>query len=77
MNQLFRSVSENVSASRINLGITPDTAIESMMTEKGEVICFVKERELWAYHAKENEMKCIFFFFREEREWGLGRMGSA
>ena len=45
MNQLFRSVSENVSASRINLGITPDTAIASMMTEKGEVICFVKERE--------------------------------
>lgn len=69
MNQLFRSVSENVSASRINLGITPDTAIESMMTEKGEVICFVKERELWAYHAKENEMKCIFSF-SEKKENG-------
>lgn len=70
MNQLFRSASENVSTSRINLGIASSSDIESMTTEKGEVTFFVKERELWAYHVKENEMKCIFSFI-DKKEDGI------
>ncbi|MBO5278333.1 MAG: hypothetical protein J6B06_02440 [Lachnospiraceae bacterium] len=62
MNQRFRAVSENVTGSRINLGISSDTEIPVVTNEAGSVTVFTKERELWKYNSNSNLLECIFSF---------------
>lgn len=62
MEQIFQPVSENISGSRINLGISSDMDVDMKTDSEGKIVCFVKERELWAYDYSSNEMKSIFSF---------------
>ena len=62
MNQRFRAVSENVTASRINLGISSETDMEVITSENGTLTAFTKERELWKYDSSSNSLSCIFSF---------------
>lgn len=62
MNQRFRAVSENVTASRINLGISGGTDIDVISSENGRLTAFVKERELWKYNSANHALSCIFSF---------------
>lgn len=60
MNQRFRAVSENVTGTRINLGISSDTDIPVITNGDGSVTVFTKERELWKYSSEGNQLEYIF-----------------
>ena len=62
MDQKFRAVSENVSASRINLGIASTVETPFITDEDGTQIVFSRERELWKYSSRDNAIECIFSF---------------
>lgn len=70
MNQKFRAVSENVTASRINIGISEDTEIPFLTSEDGTVVVFSKERELWKYDRSGNALECVFSF-RDGKDDGI------
>lgn len=70
MNQKFRAVSENVSAYRINAGISTDTELPVLASGKGTWMAFVKERELWRYESSGNSLNCIFSF-RDSKDDGV------
>lgn len=62
MNQKFRAVSENVTSSRINLGISENTNMPVISNESGTMTAFTKERELWKYDSRKRALDCIFSF---------------
>lgn len=62
MNQKFRAVSENVTSSRINVGISESTDIPFLTSEDGTITAFAKERELWKYNRSSNSLECVFSF---------------
>lgn len=62
MKQQFKAASDNVTGSRINLGISVDTDKEVLTNEKGNLTAFVSERELWTYEKGSNRLTCVFSF---------------
>ncbi len=62
MDQNFRAVSENVTTSRINLGILSNMEIPIITNKEGRFTAFTTERELWAYDNQSNLLECIFSF---------------
>lgn len=63
MTESFLPVSENISGSRINLGIRPDTQVKMASGANGDLTCFVSNGELWYYRSGINTMRCIFSFY--------------
>lgn len=66
MKQAFLPVSENINASRINLGIQPDIQTKMAANANGDITCFVSNGELWYYRSAANMMRCIFSFYDPE-----------
>ena len=62
MDQIFDGTSQNVSTTRINLGIDSDQQIEHSFSPKGNFVTFVKERNLWVMDMKRNEIVNVFSF---------------
>lgn len=61
MNEIFRGESDRVAADSISLGIRSGN-VEYMTNEKGSVIAFVQEGELWSYSSDDNRLTKIFSF---------------
>lgn len=62
MDQIFDGTNQNVSSTRINLGIDSDLKIEHSYSPKGNFVSFVKERNLWVMDMKKNEIVNVFSF---------------
>ena len=62
MDQIFDGSNQNVSSTRINLGIDSDQEIEHSYSPKGNYVSFVKERNLWVMDMKKNEIINVFSF---------------
>lgn len=62
MDQIFDGSNQNVSTTRINLGIDSDMEIEHSYSPKGNYVSFVKERNLWVMDMKKNEIINVFSF---------------
>ena len=62
MDQIFDGSNQNVSSTRINLGIDADGQIEHSYSQKGNFVSFVKERNLWVMDMKKNEIINVFSF---------------
>ena len=62
MDQIFDGSNQNVSSTRINLGIDSDQEIEHSYSPKGNYVSFVKERNLWVMDMKRNEIVNVFSF---------------
>lgn len=68
MEQYFEPVSENIYASRINLGITENVnadSVEAVECPSGNRVCFVRNGELWQYSSDENTFTKVFTFVEE------------
>ena len=62
MNQIFDGTNQNVSSTRVNLGIDSDLEIEHSYSPTGNFVSFVKERNLWVMDMKQNEIINVFSF---------------
>ncbi len=62
MEQIFDGSNQNVSHTRINLGLDSDLNIEYAYSPTGSFISFVKERNLWLMDMKNNKITNIFSF---------------
>lgn len=62
MEQIFDGTNQNVSTTRINLGLDSDLDVEYSYSEKGSYVSFVKERNLWLMDMKNNNITNIFSF---------------
>ncbi len=61
MNQIFRGENATVVKNRLILGICPSD-IQCMTNEKGNVVAFVQEGELWSYNSDGHELSQVFSF---------------
>ncbi|MBE5925973.1 MAG: hypothetical protein E7270_03325 [Lachnospiraceae bacterium] len=61
-NQEFGANNQNISGSRINLGINSEEEPEILSAESRTYISFVKERTLWLMDTKENDITKVFSF---------------
>jgi len=62
VNQIFDANSQNISATRVNLGIDSDLQVEHLTSDNGSYVCFVKEGVLWCMNLKSNKAVSIFTF---------------
>ena len=62
MEQIFDGSNQNVSTTRINLGLDSDMNVEYSYSETGSYISFVKERNLWLMDMNNNNITNIFSF---------------
>ncbi len=60
--QIFDPTSQNVSTTRINLGLDSDLSLNYKYNEKGSTIAFVKNGSLWCMDMKENRIISLFSF---------------
>lgn len=61
MDQIFRGENDNFYENFIQLGICSDET-EYMANEMGNIVCFVREGELWCYNAVEKKLSQVFSF---------------
>lgn len=61
MNQIFRSDNNIVNKNKLLLGIRSKD-VEYMTNEKGTIVAFVQEGELWGYNSDSRELSQIFSF---------------
>ena len=61
MNQVFDNNSQALDHEGINLGLAPEQ-IEYLANEKGTIVSFVQEREVWSYNKETNIFSRIFSF---------------
>ncbi len=61
MNEVFRGENHTVNKNKLLLGIRPEE-VEYMANEKGSILAFVQEGELWSYNSDSHEMFQIFSF---------------
>ena len=61
MNQIFRGENHTVNKNKLLLGIRPEN-VDYMTNEKGTVVAFVQEGELWSYNSDSHELFRIFSF---------------
>ncbi len=62
MEQIFDGTNQNISSTRINLGLDSDLNIEYSYSTTGSFISFVKERNLWLMDMNNNNVTNIFSF---------------
>lgn len=62
MEQIFDGSNQNVSTTRINLGLDSDLDVEYSYSQAGSYVSFVKERNLWLMDMKRNKIINIFSF---------------
>lgn len=62
MNQIFDGSNQNISTSRINLGIDSDGRCEFLSSDSNKYIAFVKENGLWLMSISENIIRSLFAF---------------
>ena len=65
MNQIFRAENESFYNNYIQLGIR-DSEVEFASNEKGNVVSFVQEGELWSYNESSNQLSQVFSFIGNE-----------
>lgn len=61
MNQIFRGENGTVDKNRLMLGIR-SSDVEYTANEKGNIIAFVQEGELWSYNSDNNHLSQIYSF---------------
>lgn len=66
VNQIFEANTQNISESRINLGIDSDLQIEHLTSDNGSYVCFVKEGSLWCMNLRSNRATSIFSFASDD-----------
>ncbi len=64
-NQEFEANNQNISGSRINLGISSNKEPQLLSAESRTYLAFVKERSLWLMDTKENDITKVFSFKEE------------
>lgn len=62
MEQIFDGTNQNVSTTRINLGLDSDLEVEYSYSSTGSFVSFVKERNLWLMDMNNNNVTNIFSF---------------
>ena len=62
MEQIFDGSNQNVSATRINLGLDSDLDVEYSYSQTGSFVSFVKERNLWLMDMNNNNVTNVFSF---------------
>lgn len=65
MNQIFRAENESFYNNYIQLGIR-DSEVEFASNEKGNIVSFVQEGELWSYNESSNQLSQVFSFIGNE-----------
>lgn len=65
MNQIFRAENESFYNNYIQLGIR-DSEVEFVSNEKGNIVSFVQEGELWSYNESSNQLSQVFSFIGNE-----------
>lgn len=65
MNEIFRAESAEFYENYIQLGIR-DTDVEFATNEKGNIICFVQEGELWSYNETTHQLVQVYSFIGNE-----------
>ena len=68
MNQIFEPSGQSVTPTRINLGIDSDLNTEYMASDNTDYIAFVKERRLWVFYEKTNQIIAVYSFADEESD---------
>lgn len=66
VNQEFVANNQNISGSRINVGIDYDMNINTMASESRNFVTFTKERTLWLMDIKQNKIIKVFDFKSEK-----------
>lgn len=61
MNQIFRGENGRVERKKMLLGIR-SSDVEHMTNEKGNIIAFVQEGELWSYNSDRNSLSQVYSF---------------
>lgn len=61
MNQIFRGENGRVERNKMLLGIR-SSDVEHMTNEKGNIIAFVQEGELWSYNSDSNSLSQVYSF---------------
>lgn len=59
----------SLSKSELKLGITSDYEMEYLVSPDKNKLAFVRNRELWFYNLKDNEMVRVFSFRQEESDY--------
>lgn len=62
MEQIFDGSNQNVSTTRINLGLDSNLDVEYSYSPTGNFVSLVKERNLWLMDMKKNEIINVFSF---------------
>lgn len=65
MNQIFRAENESFYNNYIQLGIR-GSEVEFASNEKGNIVSFVQEGELWSYNESSNQLSQVFSFIGNE-----------
>ncbi len=65
MNQIVRAENEYFYNNYIQLGIR-DSEVEFASNEKGNIVSFVQEGELWSYNESSNQLSQVFSFIGNE-----------
>lgn len=65
MNQIFRAENKSFYNNYIQLGIRDDE-VEFASNEKGNIVSFVQEGELWCYNESSNQLSQVFSFIGNE-----------
>lgn len=65
-NQEFAANNQNISGSRINLGISSEEVPQMLSAESRTYMAFVKERTLWLMDTKGNDITKVFSFKEDE-----------
>lgn len=61
MNQIFRGENSTIVKNKLLLGIR-SSEVKYMTNEKGNIIVFVQEGELWSYHSDSHELFQVYSF---------------
>lgn len=72
VEQIFDPISQNISSTRINLGLDSDLEIKYKSNSSGSFVSFVKDGSVWSMDMKQNQIISIFSF--EDMEVGDVRM---
>lgn len=68
VEQLFDPITQNISSTRINLGLDSDLDVKYKSNSTGSFVSFIKNGSLWTMDMKENRIISLFSF--EEMEDG-------
>ncbi len=68
MNQIFEPSGQTITQTRINTGIDSDLDLEYMASDSTSYIAFVKERNLFCFDEKNNEITSIYTFADKEKD---------